>query len=136
VQQVTEGAFDFHRFTHLGHRRLWRHFDEIQSGAQCGPGMALLWSITYFLQAFVGRRRIPRGLIARLVTLGGFWLKYLDDFLVSRPGGIDAASGTYFLGRRRETPVSDREIVRGFRGVGPRGQVLPKVAAEAKDQPS
>lgn len=125
VQQVTEGAFDFHRFTHLGHRRLWRHFDEIRSGAQCGPGMALLWSILYFVQAFVGRRRIARGLIARLVTLGAFWLKYFDDFLVTEPGGIDAASGTFFLGRRRETPIPDREIVRGFRGVPPRGQDLP-----------
>jgi SAM-dependent methyltransferase len=136
VQQVTEGAFDFHRFTHLGHRRLWRQFDEIESGAQCGPGMALLWSIIYLLQAFVGRRRVLRGLIARLVTVAGFWLKYFDDFLVSQPGGIDAASGTFFLGRRRETPIPDREIVRGFRGIGPRGQALPKVAAEARPQPS
>jgi SAM-dependent methyltransferase len=132
IQQVMEGAFDFHRFTHLGHRRLWRHFDEIRSGAQCGPGMALLWSIAYFLQAFVGRRRIARGLIARLVTLGAFWLKYLDEFLVSQPGGIDAASGTFFLGRRRETPIPDREIVRGYRGVGPRGQVLPRSAGERR----
>lgn len=128
VQQVTEGALDFHRFTHLGHRRLWRCFDEIASGAQCGPGMALLWSLQYFVQAFVGRRRIMRALVGRVVLLGAFWLKYLDDFLVATPGGIDAASGTFFLGRRRETALSDREIVNGFRGVFRRGQRLPKKA--------
>lgn len=127
IQQVHEGAYDFNRFTHLGHRRLWRHFDELRSGAQCGPGMALLWSVEYFLQAFAGNRRLARGLIARLVTLGGFWLKYLDDFLARSPAGIDAASGTFFLGRRRETAIPDREIVHGFRGVPPRGQRLPRL---------
>jgi len=128
IQQVHEGAYDFNRFTHLGHRRLWRHFDELRSGAQCGPGMALLWSVEYFLQAFTGNRRLARGLISRLVTLGGFWLEYLDDFLARRPAGIDAASGTFFLGRRRETAIPDREIVRGgFRGVPPRGQRLPRL---------
>jgi SAM-dependent methyltransferase/uncharacterized protein YbaR (Trm112 family) len=131
VQQVTEGALDFHRFTHLGHRRLWRHFDEISSGAQCGPGMALLWSLQYFAQAFVGTRRVTRALVGRIVLLGAFWLKYLDDFLVSTPGGIDAASGTFFLGRRRETALSDREIVHSFRGVLRRGQRLPKVPGAA-----
>jgi hypothetical protein len=127
IQQVHEGAYDFNRFTHLGHRRLWRHFDELRSGAQCGPGMALLWSVEYFLQTFAGNRRLARGMIARLVTLGGFWLKYLDDFLARRPAGIDAASGTFFLGRRRESAIPDREIVHGFRGIPPRGQHLPRL---------
>jgi SAM-dependent methyltransferase len=130
IQQVHEGAFDFNRFTHLGHRRLWRSFEEIESGAQCGPGMALLWSIEGFLQAFVGRRRLMRGLISRVVTLTGFWLKYFDELLARGPGGIDAASGTFFLGRRRKTPLSDRAILRSFRGVLPRNQRLPRVATE------
>jgi SAM-dependent methyltransferase/uncharacterized protein YbaR (Trm112 family) len=127
IQQVHEGAYDFNRFTQLGHRRLWRQFDELRSGAQCGPGMALLWSVEYFLQAFAGDRRLVRGLISRLVTLGGFWLKYTDDFLARRPAGVDAASGTFFLGRRREDPIPDREIVHGFRGIPPRGQRLPRL---------
>lgn len=36
MQQVHEGAFDFTRFTHVGHRRLWHEFDEIRPGAQGG----------------------------------------------------------------------------------------------------
>ncbi len=44
MQQVHEGAYDFTRFTHLGHRRLWRDFDELDSGVACGPGMALAWA--------------------------------------------------------------------------------------------
>jgi hypothetical protein len=49
-----------------------------------------------------------------------FWLKYLDGWLVRRPGGLDAASGTFFLGRRRVTPIDDRTVVHGYRGGGPR----------------
>jgi SAM-dependent methyltransferase len=128
IQQVHEGAYDFNRFTHLGHRRLWRSFDELRSGAQCGPGMALLWSIEYFLQAVAGGSRLLRGLVSRTVTLLFFWLKYLDDFLAGHPGGVDAASGTFFLGRRRSEPLPDREIVRAFQGVPPRGQRLPRIS--------
>jgi SAM-dependent methyltransferase len=127
IQQVHEGAFDFNRFTHVGHRRLWRYFDELRSGAQCGPGMALQWSFEYFVRSLVGRRRILRAIAGRVATLMTFWLKYLDDFLVTRPGGIDGASGTFFLGRRRTTAVPDREIVHAFRGVRPHGQRLPSL---------
>jgi SAM-dependent methyltransferase len=127
IQQAHTGAYDFNRLTHLGHRRLWRYFDEVDSGAQCGPGMALLWSTEYFFRAFVGQSRLMRAIVARGVALLGFWLKYLDHFLVGRPGGIDAASGTYFLGFRRETPLPDRAIVAGFRGILPHGQRLPKL---------
>jgi uncharacterized protein YbaR (Trm112 family) len=49
VQQVHMGGYDFTRFTHSGHRRLFRNFGEIASGPVCGPGMALAWSYQYFL---------------------------------------------------------------------------------------
>jgi SAM-dependent methyltransferase len=130
IRQAHTGALDFNRYTHLGHRRLWRYFDEVDSGAQCGPAMALLWSTEYFFRAVAGRSRRARGLVSRAVALGGFWLKYLDGFLARRPGGIDAASGTFFLGTRRETPLSDRSLVAGFRGVLPPGQRLPAARAE------
>lgn len=41
MQQVHLGKYDFTRFTHLGHRRLFRKFEEVSSGPVCGPGMAL-----------------------------------------------------------------------------------------------
>jgi SAM-dependent methyltransferase len=117
MQQVHGGAFDFTRFTLLGHRRLWRMFDELRSGAQGGPGMALIWSIMYFVRSW-----LPRRLWAfadRGVSVCLFWLKYFDGYLTKRPGGLDAASGTFFLGRRRLAPVDDREIVLSYRGGGP-----------------
>lgn len=119
MQQVHEGAFDFTRFTHLGHLRLWHQFDEIQSGATGGPGMVLLWSIRYFLQAFLGRSRVMRALCLRLVSLTLFWVKYLDPWLVRKPGGIDGASGTFFLGQRRSSSLPDRTVMKRYRGLGP-----------------
>ena len=57
MQQVHEGKYDFHRFTHLGHRRLFRNFSEIDSGAMCGPGMALAWSYCYFIYSFSSSKK-------------------------------------------------------------------------------
>jgi hypothetical protein len=52
MQQVHGSAYDFTRFTWLGHRRLFRKFKEIKSGTCGGPGMALIWSWRYFLRTF------------------------------------------------------------------------------------
>jgi SAM-dependent methyltransferase len=125
VRQTDVGALDFNRFTHLGHRRLWRWFDEIESGAESGPAAALLRAIEHFFRSFLGESRLARPTIRQTVALAGFWLKYLDHLLVRRPGGIDAASATFFLGTRRETPLPDRVIVAGFRGIAVDGQRLP-----------
>jgi hypothetical protein len=92
--------------------------------------MALIWSTEYFLRAFLGESRVLRRVVARALALAGFWVRHVDDFLVRRPAGIDAASATYFVGTRRETPVRDRAIVAGFRGVLPEGQRLPSLRAE------
>ena len=56
IQQVHAGRYDFTRFTQLGHRRLFRRFEEIETGVVCGPGMALAWSWQYFLLSFFTSR--------------------------------------------------------------------------------
>jgi hypothetical protein len=117
MQQVHGGALDFTRYTHLGHRRLFREFEEIDSGAVCGPGMALVWSLRYFVTAFATSQRIRLALDA-LARVLFFWLKYADDYLTKTPGGLDGASSTYFLGRRADEPITDRDLVAGYRGAG------------------
>jgi uncharacterized protein YbaR (Trm112 family) len=130
VRQTDVGALDFNRFTHLGHRRLWRWFDEVESGVQSGPAAALLHTVEHFFRSFCGESRLARATIKRAVALAGFWLKYLDHLLARRPGAIDAASATFFLGARRETPLPDRVIVAGFRGVAVDGRRLPAPQVE------
>jgi len=116
IQQVWGGRFDFHRWTHVGYRRLFRNFDEIASGVVDGPGTALAWSWHYFLLSFARSRR-TRKVLQVAGRLSGFWLKYLDAFLCKRPGAYDAASGVYFLGRKSDQALGDRELVAGYRGL-------------------
>jgi SAM-dependent methyltransferase len=117
MQQVHEGAHDLTRYTYVGQRRLFRCFDEVASGAVCGPGMALAWSLRYFAVTFAGSSRRARSVIAHLVPLLTFWLPRLDRWLIARPGALDAASSIGFLGRRRESPLGDAEIVGAYRGL-------------------
>ena len=115
MQQVHEGAYDFTRYTHLGHRRLMRDFEEIDSGVACGPGMALAWAWRYFLLSFARTRQTR--LVATAVARGtAFWLKYFDGFLAERPGAYDAASGFYFIGRLSPQRLTDRQLVHLYRG--------------------
>jgi SAM-dependent methyltransferase len=115
MQQVHMGAYDFTRFTHSGHRRLFRHFSEISSGPICGPGMALAWSYQYFLLSFVTSRWL-RGLVRAFCSLTAFYLKYADRFLMNKKGAIDSASGFYFMGRKDERIFVDRDLVGYYRG--------------------
>ncbi len=117
MQQVHGGAYDLTRFTLLGHRRLYRFFDQISSGVQGGPGMALGWSLWYALRA-PARTRAGRGVAYMLARLAFSWLKHLDRWLVRAPGAADAASGTFFLGRRREHAISDEAILSSYQGAG------------------
>jgi len=116
MQQVHGGRYDFTRFTYLGHRRLIRHFDEVASGAVCGPAMAVAWSIQYFLHSFV-TSRVARFCLKAIGYLSMFWLKYFDYFLVKRPGALDAASAYYFMGKKAAVPLCDRDLVALYPGL-------------------
>lgn len=115
MQQVHGRQFDFTRFTRLGHRRLFRMFDEIESGLSCGPGTALAWSARYFMLSFFANEhlRAITSIAARLLL---FPLKYFDRHLVKNDAALDAASSFYFYGRRSETILCDRDLISSYRG--------------------
>lgn len=116
MQQVHMGEYDFTRFTHSGHRWLFRQFDEVDSGVATGPASVLVWSVEYFLLSWtrsVLLRRIFKGLTR--LSLG--WLTWLDLFRPNRAGALDAAGGFYFIGRRAAEPVvSPRSAISYYRG--------------------
>lgn len=116
MQQVHAGRYDFTRFTHLGHRYLFRGFEEIASGAVAGPGTALAWAWCYFLQSFF-RHRTLGNIAFACGSLTAFWLKYFDYWLVNRPAAYDSASCYYFLGRKTETTLSGAELITNYRGM-------------------
>lgn len=115
IQQVHMGCYDFYRFTHLGHRRLFRRFEEIDSGAVCGPGMALAWSYRYFLLSFA-ESGILREFLNAFASLTSFFLKYFDYYLIRKAGANDAASAFFFLGRKRGNCLSDQMLLKLYRG--------------------
>ncbi len=114
--QVHGGRYDFTRFTHLGHRRLFRKFEEIDSGAVCGPAMAFAWSYRYFLLSFTTSRFLRR-LIGVFVRLTSFSLTYLDYLLIDKAGTLDAAAGYYFMGRKSNQVLSDKGLIKLYRGL-------------------
>jgi SAM-dependent methyltransferase/uncharacterized protein YbaR (Trm112 family) len=115
MQQVVGGRYDFTRFTLLGLRRLFREFEENESGVACGPGSALAWAAQYFLLSFAKAKHIRR-FIRLLTRLLFFPLKYFDYYLDNKPGALDAASAHYFLGRKNNELVSDQELMSLYKG--------------------
>lgn len=116
LQQVHEGAYDFTRYTLIGHRRLYRHFEVLYSGPTGGPGMSLAWSIVYFARALGSKWALLRDVFGAVARLLSFWLKYFDRVLLKLPGGTDSASATFILGRKSEEIMSDRMLVQEMGG--------------------
>ena len=110
MQQVHEGAYDFTRFTELGHRWLWRRFEAIGRAPLGGPGLSLYWSTRYFLRGLLRSRRI-----ADLASIP-FALFALGDRFMGRGDMIDGASGAFFLGRKRDEAVRLDTIVSEYMG--------------------
>ncbi len=98
--------YDFHRFTLAGLRVLMRGFDCVAMGPAVGPGSAAALAFRDFLVSLApprARWQVPMRLIASLAT---FWWKWLDRPASRRPAGLGASAGFFFLGARRETPLS------------------------------
>ena len=110
MQQVHEGAYDFTRFTELGHRWLWRHFEAVDRNVIGGPGLSLYWSARYFSRAVFRNRRI-----ADLISLPILSLSLIDH-LLPLERKIDGANGVSFLGRKAEHPASQQDLVSSFLG--------------------
>lgn len=116
MQQVHMGEYDFTRFTHAGHRWLFRAFDEVDSGIATGPASVLLWSVEYFFlswTASVALRRVVKGVVRLLLG----WLPLLDALLARRAAAHDAAGGFFFIGRRAaRAVVGARDLLGYYRG--------------------
>ncbi|HEY7373580.1 MAG TPA: methyltransferase domain-containing protein [Polyangia bacterium] len=115
MQEVHLQGYDFTRFSHMGHRRLFRRFAEIESGAVAGPGTTLAWAWRYFLASWTRSRRLAK-VLAVLGRITAFVFELTDHIAGQRPGALDAASCIFFLGTRSEAVVSDRELIAGYRG--------------------
>lgn len=116
MQQVHMKQYDFTRFTHLGHRRLFRYFEEIEHAPLMGPGTVLAWSYAHFIKSFTSSKKIAYFLTI-FVHLTSFFFKYFDYYLLDKPGSYDAASAFFFIGKKSNQALSDRELIQGFKGM-------------------
>lgn len=110
MQQVHEGAYDFTRFTELGHRWLWRQFDEIDRGVIGGPGLSLYWTARYFCRAVLRQRRLADFMSVPFLVLSAV------DHLLPLTWKIEGATGVCFLGRRAANPLPRDELVSYYLG--------------------
>ena len=112
MQQVHEGAYDFTRYTVLGHRYLFKNFQSIDFGGNGGPEIVVAWSIRYFIWSVTRSKRIGRlfGLTA------GLLLRPFKIFS-SSASMHDASSGVFFLGRKfSEKKLTHTNLIQLYRG--------------------
>jgi SAM-dependent methyltransferase len=111
---------DYTRFSRLGLIRLFRRFTPLECDAIEGAAVALAYSLAYFWMAVWSSFGWLGG--AKLAKYAGnyliFWLRFIDALVRRSPVSMDAAASYYYIGRRSETALSDREIVAMFKGVG------------------
>jgi SAM-dependent methyltransferase/uncharacterized protein YbaR (Trm112 family) len=116
MQQVHLCGFDFTRFSHMGHRRLFRRFAEIESGAVAGPGTSLSWAWRYFLASWTRSPWLAKAL-ALFGRITAFFFELTDHIAGQRPGALDGASCIFFLGTRSEEVISDCALIAAYRGI-------------------
>lgn len=115
MQPVHMREYDFTRFTYLGHRRLFRYFEEIRSGIAGGPGASAGQLLRQAIASLSDRPGAKRWL--RLFgMLSAYPLRWLDRACSGKLGAYDSASAFYFFGTLRNEPISDRELLGLFRG--------------------
>ena len=106
IQFVHEGAYDFTRFTVLGHRYLFKKFSLIAFGPLNGIESSLAWAIRQFLYSIFGYRRFISVISASLFII----LKPLA-LLESKNSRFDSCSGSYFLGKKSTHQISHSDII-------------------------
>jgi SAM-dependent methyltransferase len=111
---------DYTRFSRLGLVRLFRQFAPLECDVIEGAAVTLAYSLAYFWMALVSSLGWPGGV--KIVKYAGnyaiVWLRYVDALVRRSPISIDAAQSYYYVGRRSDTTLADREIVGMFTGVG------------------
>ena len=116
MQPVHMGAHDFTRFTFLGHRRLFRWFEQISAGVVGGPGISVAQLARYAI-ASMSDQPVPRKWLKLLALFLTYPLRWLDHLSDQKLSSYDSASGFYFFGRLSSSPLGDRELLGLHRGL-------------------
>ena len=111
MQCVHEGPYDFTRFSHSGHRWLFKKFKEISSGAIYGAFSSSLFILSYAISGLMRNKTI--GILIRILfTRFSKFLDSINDY----KSNIDVACGTYFLGIKSNDYLNEKTIVTFYKG--------------------
>ena len=107
MQCVHEGPYDFTRFSHSGHRWLFRKFQEISSGAHHGAFSSSLFILSYAISGLMRSNEI--GILIRILFTR---LSKFLDFINDNKSNIDVACGTYFLGIKSKNYLNQKKPIK------------------------
>ncbi len=111
---------DYTRLSRLGLVRLFHQFTPLECDVIEGAAVTLAYALVYFWMALVSSLGWSGG--AKVVKYAGnyaiFWLRDVDAFVRRSPFSVDAAQSYYYVGRRSDTTLADRDIAAMFKGVG------------------
>ncbi|HEU4885889.1 MAG TPA: class I SAM-dependent methyltransferase [Longimicrobium sp.] len=105
LQHVHANAYDFTRFTHSGHRWLFRDFTEEDSGIAMGAGVQLLWTVEHLARGVTGSRTM--GKAVKLAASAAQMVEQKIPYRFQR----DSASSFYFVGRKSHARLRPRDMV-------------------------
>ena len=111
MQQVHEGAYDFTRFTVLGHRYLFKKFELIKLGGNQGPEVVLTWSIRFFFLSI-----FRSALVARIFGFIFSLILTPFKFITSKESLFFGPSGVFFLGKKSEKVISHKDLIELYKG--------------------
>lgn len=108
---VHEGAYDITRFTPMGHRFLFRSFEEISFGGNKGVEIVLAQSIRYFFWGLF-RSRFPAQIAfaLSLIILKPF------KILISKKLDYDATAGVFFFGKKTNVRLRHSDLPPLYQG--------------------
>jgi SAM-dependent methyltransferase len=113
MQQVHEGAYDFNRYTVLGHRWLFKKFELIDFGGIQGADVVLEWSLRYFTWAITGKYNLGR----LFGFIFGILIRPFRVFVI-KESLFDSASGVFFMGKKVPTNyLSHKNLISLYNGL-------------------
>lgn len=113
MQPVHEGAYDFTRYTVLGHRYLFKNFNLLAMGGMGGPEQIFALSFKYLIWSITRSK-----LLAKVFGLILNTLLRPISLLTNKAAMHDASSGVYFFGKKNNLKkICHKDLVNLYKGL-------------------
>jgi len=113
MQPVHEGAYDFTRYTVLGHRYLFKNFNLLAMGGMGGPEQIFALSFKYLIWSITRSK-----LLAKIFGLILHTLLRPISLFTNKAAMHDASSGVYFFGKKNNLKkICHKDLVNLYEGL-------------------